>query len=387
MKKVIQSIGIGVLMWSFWQCANQSMETPEAIRERLAQLRVQREKLEKEIQELEKQLASMDTTRREVKQLVEVTQVQYQPFVHYLSLRGEVTSDQNVTLSSEMAGQIVAIWAQQGQWVNKGTPLIQLDDQLLRKSIEEVEVQLELANQLYMKQERLWRDSIGSEVQYLQAKTQKESLEKRLASLRSQLAKTVIRAPFSGSVDRIYAKIGQMAVPGLPLIELVGKGPVQIEVKVPESYIQYVKMGQKVRFFVPDLKKEGIGVVSAVGESIDPVSRTFLIHVKPTSNLPLRPHMSVEAYLQDYENPQAIVLPSDVIGKDEQGNYYVYVVERKGKEGIARKRGVAIGYWQGDLVEIEKGLTLGEWVVTTGHKFLVSDQIVTIVKDYETGKR
>lgn len=386
MRSLINIGKIVLIAMGIWGCANQSMDTPEAIQSRLVQLREQREKLESEIQELEAKLAKLDTTLQERRRLVDVIRLNTTPFAHYLSLHGEVTSDKNVSISSEIGGQIVAVYVKEGQWVKKGTPLVKIDDQVIRHNIEELEIQLNLAKEIFEKQARLWKDSIGSEVQYLQAKTQKEALEKRLASLRSQLAKTEVRAPFSGRVDRVFAKVGQIAAPGLPLLQLIGKGDMKIKLKVPESYIQFISPGQKVKFYVPDLKTEGEGIVFSVGEGIDPVSRSFMVEITPRREMNLKPHMAVEAYLQDYKNPEAIVVPSDVISKDEEGKYYVYIVEKEGKNWIAKKQYVQIGYWQDNRVEIREGLKKGDLVVFTGHKLLVPNQYVTIVKTYETGK-
>ena len=338
----------------------------------LEKLKSEQASLSDKIKTLEEEIKKSDTSAGANTKfiVVDFEQLKKKPFTHYLQVQGKIDSDKNVEVSSSIGGSVDNVYVVKGQQVQKGALLAKTDGEQILKGIQELDKALELANQLYDKQKRLWDQQIGTEVQYLQAKNQKESLESKKATLQEQYSKTSIRAPFSGVIDEVYTREGQMLAPGMPAFRLVNTNDVKLVAAVSESYVSKVKVNQDAIVVFPDLNKEVKSRVKVVGDVIDPINRTFQVDLdlKQDKNL-LKANMISYIKIKDYTNPSVIVIPVNLVQRNNNQNY-VYVVDGK----VAAKRFVTLGQYYENTVEVLDGLKEGEKLITIGYQDLVEGQ-------------
>jgi len=343
------------------------------------ELRTQYNELGTEISQLEKQIAKLDTTKR--KTLVTVLPAKVDTFRHYFEVYGSVDVKRNSMLVAESPGNVEAILVDEGATVNKGQAIIKLDDKMIRKNIDEVETSYDLAKTLYEKQERLWEENIGSEVQYLEAKNRKESLENSLATLQEQLSKTTIRAPFSGVIDDISIKVGEFAGAGVPVARLLDLSDFHIEADVPESYSTDLKEGNEVLVIFPgsdtlDAK------ITTIGRYINPANRTFRILVEVEGeNGQFKPNQLTVLRINDKTVPNSVVLPSNVIQQDSKGNDFVYVAKKTdGPFAVVEKTSVEMGEVYEGRARVISGLEGGEDIVNRGSRSIRDEQEIEITQ-------
>ena len=330
------------------------------------------------IQEIDAQLASLDSTR----ELTSVTVLEVRPetFIHSFEALGKVEADRSVNLLPEMGGQIKRVLVSEGERVVAGQTLIELDNSVMRSSLDEVKKSLSLATTLFEKQERLWKQGIGSEVQYLQAKTNKESLEQRIQTVQNQLAMSRVKAPFAGSVDEMNAKEGEFAAPGMALGRLISTGKASVTADIPESYSNVVGKGQKVDLFFPSINKTLEARVTQVSDYINPDNRSYKVYVNLPATGEYKPNMLAKVKVRDYEADQALSVPAALVQQDMSGNNYVFVWKLV-KDGIGsvEKRAVEVGKNNGEQVEIKSGLVLGETLVDKGARTVRDGQSVKVM--------
>ncbi|SFW87548.1 efflux RND transporter periplasmic adaptor subunit [Chitinophaga sancti] len=344
--------------------------------EKLQNLKKKEADLKKEIALLEKQVNKTDTAAKKMKSVV-VTAIRDSVFEHYIDIQGAVDARENVNVSSKVPGVITAIYVKEGQNVSKGQTLAQVDDQILRANMAELRTQLDLATTLYQKQQNLWKQQIGSEVQYLNAKNQKESLERKMATLNDQLSQAKIVSPINGSVDAVISKLGDNAAPGSTSFRVVNSANLRVLANVAEAYAGAVKTGDPVVVAFPDIDKELRTKIGFAAKAIDPVSRTIRVEVPMPNDAALRPNMIAQIKIIDYSTPHALVIPVNVI-QYALGKSYVIVAE-KSKDGlIAKRREVEVGRTYNDKAEIKSGLQAGENVVTTGYQGLNDNDLIQL---------
>jgi RND family efflux transporter MFP subunit len=332
------------------------------------------------IQEIDAQLAALDSTR----ELTAVTVLEVSPetFIHSFEALGKVEADRSVNLLPEMGGQIKRVLVEEGERVVAGQTLIELDNSVMRSSLDEVKKSLSLATTLFEKQERLWKQGIGSEVQYLQAKTNKESLEQRIQTVQNQLAMTRVKAPFAGTVDEMNAKEGEFAAPGMALGRLISSGKASVTADIPESYANVVGKGQKVDLFFPSINKSLEARVTQVSDYINPDNRTYKVYVNLPASAEYKPNMLAKVQVRDYEADQALSVPAALVQQDMAGNNYVFVWKLvKDGIGLVEKRAVEVGKNNGERVEIKSGLTLGETLVNKGARTVREGQSVKVMTE------
>lgn len=332
------------------------------------------------IQEIDAQLAALDSTR----ELTAVTVLEVSPetFIHSFEALGKVEADRSVNLLPEMGGQIKRVLVSEGERVAAGQTLIELDNSVMRSSLDEVKKSLSLATTLFEKQERLWKQGIGSEVQYLQAKTNKESLEQRIQTVQNQLAMTRVKAPFAGTVDEMNAKEGEFAAPGMALGRLISSGKASVTADIPESYANVVGKGQKVDLFFPSINKSLEARVTQVSDYINPDNRTYKVYVNLPASAEYKPNMLAKVQVRDYEADQALSVPAALVQQDMAGNNYVFVWKLvKDGIGLVEKRAVEVGKNNGERVEIKSGLTLGETLVDKGARTVREGQSVKVMTE------
>ena len=356
-----------------------SMNNPQVTREEIQSKRDQVLKLNEEIAKLEDDLQGTDAPV-ETRFLVPVSVKAMQPesFTHYIEVTGRLEAEEDAFISPEMSGQIEKIRVKEGQPVKQGQLLVTLNTSLIESNIREVKTGLELANKLYDKQKELWDQNIGSELQYLEAKNKKEQAEARLATLEAQMDMAMIKAPFSGVVETILMKEGELASPGMQLIRLINLEQLKLYGNVSEHYLTSVSKGEQVFVSFPDL--EGLTVsapIFRVGNVIDNASRTFSIEVKlNNSGHKLKPNMYSVIKINDFSSSSAFVVPSVAIKQDIRGNY-LYIADGDGK--TARKKYVETGLSYEDQTMILKGLERGDRVIVKGFA-QVSDGVDINVK-------
>jgi RND family efflux transporter MFP subunit len=345
---------------------------------RLAELKTQSSGLQTEIRKLEEEIASMDSSASsevKVKQVL-ITEVQSSEFRHYVSVQGTLEAEENLMVSPKMPGMVKDIRVKEGDVVSKGQVLVVLDDEVLKKSIDELKAGLDQVTVLYEKQKSLWDQKIGTELQYLTLKNQKESLEIKMITLKAQLGQAMVTAPFSGVIDAVFIKTGSMAAPGAPLLQLVNTNLLKASAKVPDSYVSFIKQGDQVLVNFPDLNKEVAASVSYVGRIVDPLSRTFKIEVKlPSSDPGLKPNLLAMVRINDKSLKEAIVIQENIIQPTENGKVLFVAGSENGKQ-VAEQRTVTTGLSYNGKVVILSGLEKGDKLITTGYQDLSDKQVI-----------
>ncbi|HCZ36132.1 MAG TPA: efflux RND transporter periplasmic adaptor subunit [Cytophagales bacterium] len=342
---------------------------------KLAGLKKQQSELTKQITELEKELAG--TTKTEVKtKEVAALVVKTQPFDHYVKTQGLVEAEDNIMVSAKGMGVITQVFVKEGEAVTKGQTLAQIDNSLIARNVEGMKAQLELAVSVYERQKNLWDKKIGTEVQFLQAKTNKESLEKQLAAVQEQLDQTRIKSPINGVIDQVNVKVGENISPGMPAARVINNSNLKIVANVSEAYITQVKKGDKVKITIPDLKKEVQAKVSFAGRNIDPLSRTFVLEAELPSSAEFRPNMTALIKIVYASYPSVIAVPVNTV-QNIKGEKVVFVAEASGDQTVARRKVVTVdGVFDG-LAQVQ-GLAAGERVITAGFQGLTEGQYLKV---------
>lgn len=376
--KLLASLTIVLLVVS---CGNNESSDFEKKKSELAKYQQQLSELKSKIANLEKEIAALDTNAKfsEIGVLVETKTIQPEKFEHYFEVSGTVTTDDNITLSAEAAGQIKTILVKEGQKVTAGQILAKLNTATIESNIEEVKTALELATTVYERQRKLWDQKIGSEIQYLQAKNNKESLEQKLKTLQTQLTLSIIKAPGEGIVDEIYRKEGEMVMPGTPVMQFVNLNNMKLISDVSEMYVKSVKQGDKASVSFPALGIENIeAVINRTSNVINLKNRTFKVEVSlPNKDHILKPNAIGMLKIKDFEADSAFVVPTMIIGKDSKGEY-MYVVKEIDGNKIARKTYIKTGKSSGGQTMIVDGITLNDKVITAGYNEVSDGAIVRI---------
>lgn len=350
----------------------------------LAEKKSEMQSLKDEISELEKEIAAQDpdfarANRRAA--LVTTTGVMVKDFEHFVEVRGEVRSNSNVTISAETMGLISRIPVDEGRQVQKGAVLLNINANVLQSNMEEVKTQLELASSVYERQKNLWDQNIGSEIQFLEAKNRKEALERQLATLETQLNQSVVRAPFSGTIEEIMVRQGEMASAGMPLLRLVSLQDMYIKADVSENYIGKFKRGDEVEVTFPSLNRTITTTLASVGQVIDSRNRTFTIEARlPGETELLKPNLLAVLKVKDFEQDNAIVIPTNLIQRDGQGEF-VYVVAQQGEVAQARKKHIETGVTYQNQTMVQEGLDGEDVLVDQGFREVVDGMNLQISND------
>ena len=311
---------------------------------------------------------------------MKIDELNFGEFNHFLLISGNVDAEKHVFVSPEINGQVEKIYVSEGEKVKKGTLLVSLNTKVIMSNIAEVKTGLELAQKVYNKQYELWEQNIGSEIDYLNAKNAKESAENRLKTLRTQLEMARIRAPFTGIIEKISGKEGEMASPGMPILEIVNLSEMKIYADVSEKYLANIIEGDTTIVSFPSLPAIEIEVpVYRVGNVIDRNSRTFTIELKiKNPNNQLKPNLMARVMLNDFSSDSALVVPSGIIKKDIQGSY-LYVVDNTGEKLVAQKAYINTGLSYKDKTMITGGIEEGDKIIIAGYTE-VSDGVKINIK-------
>mgnify|MGYP000160862715 FL=1 len=331
------------------------------------ELQAKKALIQADLAKIDAALATLNVKKEEA--LVSVLTLKDTLFNHYLDIQGSVNTKENILIQPEMPGTLVMLNAKAGQHVSKGQILARVDDGGSSQQVASLETQYQLAKTTFERQKNLWNQKIGSEIQYLQAQTQMLSLQRSVAQAKAMLAKTVIRAPFSGTIDEVFVERGQVVSAGAQgLMRIVNLNNMYVSTSIPESYIGKLNVGTQVDVFLTSLNKNYKGKVRQVGNFINPNNRSFGIEVSiPNPENLLRPNQVAKLKVIDYSSKNAIVVPTNVIQEDGDGNKFVFVaINSNGKTATAKKVIVTIGKSSDNVTEILTGLSATDILVTEG---------------------
>jgi RND family efflux transporter MFP subunit len=356
-KKLIVIFAVSLL----FACNDDSKNgTTNSLEEQKDAIEKQIDSLHHVLTKIEKQLQSENSDKSFFE--IDGVKIENKAFAHYIELQGSIDTDGNVMLIPEAMGKVIKIYKKEGDKVRKGETVMLLDQSVLKNQLSEVQTQYNLAKTAFERQKRLWEQKIGSEMAYLQAKTQKESLYKKLVTLRTQMGKYKVKSPISGTIDELMIKEGEMANPQRPAARIVNLNNVYMQADVSEKYLAKIKQGKEAIVYFPELNKKIRSTVSTVGNFIHPNNRTFKIRID-LLNLDgdLKPNLTGNIKIKDYETDNAVVLPLSLIQEDRKGNNYVFVLEPTDEDIYeVKKREVKLGISYKDKVIVKEGLQAGE---------------------------
>ncbi|MFT6054535.1 MAG: RND family efflux transporter MFP subunit [Roseivirga sp.] len=350
---------------------NTKKENLKSSREELKEIRVKIALLEEEIGKEDPSFFNTESAAT----LVTTVKVENQDFEHRIEVRGAIMSRTNVNVSSESMGRLTAVKIVEGQSVKKGQLLATVDDEQIENAIKEVKTALSYAATIFEKRERLWKQNIGTEVDYLTAKNNKEGLENQLGTLNTQLSRTRILAPFSGSIESVPVKAGQVVQMGTPIAFLVSNTDKYINAEISEAYLGMVKDGDIVNVKVPSLDKNFESRVTSIGNIINQASRTFTVEVNlPMTDETMKVNLITIVEITDYQAPEAVVIPSRIIQEDIIGNF-VYTI---GTNNKAQKVHVKLGPSFANSTQVLEGLQGGVFVVDKGNRSIADGTRVKV---------
>jgi membrane fusion protein, multidrug efflux system len=363
MKNTIAILGITALL------AACSSGKPGDKTAELEKLKKQETELSDKIKALEKEIGASDTSIIGKIKDVAVTEVVQQSFKHFVDIQGKVDAEENVNINAQMPGVVSSILVKSGDRVSKGQLLAELDYSSYAAQREALKPSLTLATTSYQKQERLWNQKIGSEIQYLQAKTQKESLEKQLNSINEMIEMMRVKSPIDGTIDDVSLKLGQAAAPGAPGIRVVNFSKLKAKADVAESYASKISIGNEVELVFPDLNKKVSAKISFKGRVINTLTRTFGVEANLISQDDYHPNMLAIMKIVDYVNEKANVIPINTIQNSDEGQF-VMVAKKENGRSIAKRQPINVGKQYGGMAEVESGLAAGDKIITTGYQDL-----------------
>lgn len=367
MKKILIISTLSILLFSCGKKDDNANVDTLIASKNMSAIKAKRASLQADMSKLDNALASLDVKKDEA--LVSVLSVKDTVFNHYLEVQGSIDTRENIIIQPEMPGNLIELNVKAGQRVTKGQVLGRTDDSGLSQQLAGAENQYNLAKTTFERQKNLWNQKIGSEIQYLQAQTQMITAQKGVAQIKAQLAKAIIRAPFSGTIDDVFVERGQVVAPSAQgLMRIVNLSNMYVSTSVPETYIGKLKVGTEVAIYLSSLGKTYKGKVRQIGNFINPSNRTFGIEVSvPNPENLLRPNQVAKLKIIDYINKNAVVVPTNVIQEDAEGNKFVFTATKiSGKTGTAKKTLVKLGQSSDNVTEILSGLSAEDVVVTEG---------------------
>lgn len=358
---------------------NENVDSKDlgALKSMLANKEKQMIILKKEMADIQDKINKLDTSNIRKKMLVSLETIKSRVFTHTIDVQGAVTGDELLNVSPQVPAVYLKINVKKGMSVSKGQVLALMDDQVLRQGLEELKSNLQFAQTLYDKQKALWDQKIGSEVQYLTAKNNLESLKKKLSTMNQQIAMYKVISPINGIVDDVLAKEGEMGSPGLPSIKVFNLKALKLVAHPAESYVDKINSGNDVEVYFPDLNKTYQSKVKTIGKMIDNLNRTFTVDIMLPNSNDIRPNMMAISKIIDYQNPKALVIPINIL-VNADSDPFIYVAEDQQGVLKAIKRKVKLGYTYKNEVEIISGLKTGDKIITVGYQDLNDGDAISL---------
>ena len=366
-KKIFIITTLSLLLFSCGQKQDNTNIDTLIASKNVTALQTKKALIQADLTKIDEALAKLDVKKEEA--LVSVLALKDTIFSHYLEIQGSVNTKENILVQPEFQGTLVSLNVKAGQRVSKGQVLGRIDDAGLSQQVASLENQYALAKTTFERQKNLWNQKIGSEIQYLQAQTQMISAQRGVAQIKAQLAKTVVRAPFSGTIDEVFVEQGQVVAPSAQgLMRIVNLSNMYVSTSVPETYIGKLKIGTEVDVILSSLGKTYKGKVRQIGNFVNPSNRSFGIEVSvPNPENLLRPNQVANLKITDYVSKNAVVVPTNVIQEDGEKNKFVYTaINVSGKTATAKKVIVKLGQSSNNVTEILSGLSGNDILVTEG---------------------
>lgn len=350
---------------------------------KLEELKKQQAQLNDEAVKLEAEIIAADPSakKEEKTKLVLLSTITPQPFTHYIDIQGKIDAV-NVAYAAPRngtGGLVKELFVKKGDHVKKGQILLKLDDALIKKQLDQLQTQLNFAKDLYQRQQNLWKENIGTEVQLISAKNSVDNIQKQIAFVKEQQSLTNVTADIEGELDDVNIRVGELftgvSATGAQ-IKIVNTHDMKVVAQIPENYLEKVNVGSKVKVTLPDVNKTINAVVSVAGKLIDANSRSFYVEAKVAADKDLRPNQIALLQIQDYAAASAITVPVNTLQTDEKGKFVMVAVNTNGKL-TAHKKAVVIGELYGDKIEIKSGLDKGDQLIVDGFQSLYEGQLLT----------
>jgi membrane fusion protein (multidrug efflux system) len=372
--KIIIAV-LSIITIIFTSCGGD--KTVEAKMASLEKLKTEQAALTTKIKALEDEIKSSGAKIESREKIVNVavSNVETSKYIHYIAVQGRVDGDENATISAKVPGLVLNVLVKPGSVVKAGQVLAEFDGNAIRKQIQPMETNLAFLTDLYNKQKALWEKQVGSEIQYKQAKTNKEALEQNIAAMREQLSMYKITATVNGTIDVVNLKIGQMASPGMPYFTIVNFNKLKIKADVAESFANKIKEGNIAQVEFPDIEKTITSKITYSGKGISALNRTFGVEVALPNDNSYLPNMIAVLKIIDYSKENAVVIPVNCVQNSQEGTSVFIAVTENGKT-IAKKRLVKVGSTYNDQAEILSGLEKGEKLITVGYGDLNEGELI-----------
>jgi len=351
----------------------------EQIKLKRKEIAASKEKISNQLQIIDDKLDELNTNPQ--LPIVEIIEVSTVKFDHYIQVQGSVKSDELINIFPEFSGIIKNIYVKSGDIVKKGQPLLKIDDGGLKEQLSQLEIGFELTKTTFERQKRLWNQNIGSEIKFLETKSMYEAQKQGVNQLKKQIKKTLIEAPFSGTIDNVLAKKGEVVYPGKSnLMMLLNLDNLYVESNVPEKYIALINSGNKAFVHFPLLDKNILTKVRQSGIYINPINRTFKIELDiEKNNLDIKPNLNSKVSINDYSNKEALMINQNIISIDSNNEEYVYKVYTKDNKTYVAKTLINTGKNDGVNIEVLSGLTPNDKVVSEGIRKLIDNSRVKII--------
>ena len=374
MKNLI--IAFAIITILVQSCTNEASENPQ---NKLVELKKQKEKLEIQIAKLEEKLG---VTKEEKKVPVEVIKLKKQDFTKYVNMQSVVYSNKNSNVSPKMAGVITKVNVEPGDYVQQGQVLIELDNSMQQRRLEEAKNSLEFIETVYKKQEAIWNKKVGSEIDYLKAKNDLESMKRRIAIIEEEIDMLKIKAPYSGIVDNVLPKVGEAVSPGMGVVSLSSNSDLEVRAEFPENYIGSFKKGDNVLVYFPDLDTDTLTLkISSISQVIDTKNRTMTAIVKIPNNLnDVRPNMTCITKFSTYSNDSTFVIPINLVQRDNNQEFVYLAVKDSDGNYTTDKRVIKTGEDYNDKVEVIYGLKESDLLITFGANDVSDDSKIDITQ-------
>jgi RND family efflux transporter MFP subunit len=373
---------------TIFSCTNQKKEAVEdviatnnleKIRAKKNELSLKQQVINNQLKQIDLAIGKLDTLKKNP--LVTSIKIKETIFKHYLELQGNVSTKQLLVIYPEYSGILTNVYIKEGQKVNKGQLLGKIDDGGLSQQLAQLKIQANLSKITFQKQSRLWNQKIGSEIQYLQAKSLYEAQQQAVNQLQKQISKTNIRAPFTGTIDNIITEQGSVVAAGQSQIfRIINLDNMHIETNVPERHIPNVKTNKEAQIEFPVLGKSILAKVNQVSDFINPANRTFKIEIAiPNKDKSIKPNLTARIKINDYTNNNALLIPQSIVSENANGQQYIYLVKNKNNQAVAKKVIIETGKTQGDQIEILSGVSNGDEIIQEGARSIKDGQNIKVL--------
>jgi len=359
-----------------------SSGTLTELKEKKKEIASNLETINKDLEAINRAISKKDTVKK--LPLITTFTTKTEVFNHYLEIQGNVKTKQNILVYPEIPGILRKILVKEGQRVSKGQLLAVIDDGGLSNQVAQLEATTQLAKTTFERQKRLWEEKIGSEIQFLQTKTNYEAQRNSLQQLKSQQSKASIRAPFSGVIDDVLKEPGTVIAPGQgsEVFRIVNLKNMYVEAEVPEKYIASITKNKEVKVAFPVLGETLISQIKQVGSFINPNNRSFKIEVSVANKSGnVKPNLTAKLQINDYTKMKAILIPQSIISENAKGEQFIYILKDKkpNNEAVAARLIIETGKTQGDMIEVTKNLSENAEVIMEGARSVNNGQVVKVI--------